>query len=173
MLGQAYLPLKRVIRVIFAGLGRIRMKPGQRQSTLAALGASAGIALAGAVVWGLVALLFHIQLSLIGLLIGAGVGLMVARFRPGHVPTIATGAVIAVVGCALGTLLAMVFIALNQQVGISFILGHLGLLLHDYPSNVGGLGLLFYAVAAYAAIRVPLRARRAQAPSLPPQPPPQ
>jgi hypothetical protein len=170
MLGPAYLPVKRVIRVIFGVLGRMRMSPAQRQSTLAALGASAGIALAGAVVWGLVALLFHLQLSLIGLLIGAGVGLMVARFRPGHLPTIATGAVIAVVGCVLGTLLAMVFIALGQQVGLSFILGHLSLLLHDYPSNVGGLGLLFYAVAAYAAVRVPLRARRrAQAP--PPAPP--
>jgi hypothetical protein len=149
-----------VTSMIFAGLSRMKSAPAGRQSTLAALAAATGVAVAGAVVWGLVALLIHRQLSLLGLLIGAGVGFMVARFRAGHLPAIVAGAVIAVAGCALGTLLGMVFIALNQQVSLSVILHNLGPLFRAYPGNVGVLGLLFYALAAFAAIRVPLQGSR-------------
>jgi hypothetical protein len=146
--------------MIFAGLSRVRVTTG-RQSTLAALAAAIGVAFAGAVLWGLVALLIHRQLSLLGLLIGAGVGSMVARYRAGHLPTIIAGAVIAVAGCALGTLLGVVFTLLKQHVTISQILAHFSLVARSLsPGNLGALGLLFYAVAAYAAIRVPLPGRR-------------
>jgi hypothetical protein len=156
--------------MIIAGLSRMKSPPAGRQSTLAALAAATGVAVTGAVVWGLVALLIHRQLSLLGLLIGAGVGFMVARYRPGHMPAIVAGAVIAVAGCALGTLLGMVFIALNEQISLSVILHNLGPLFRAYPGNVGVLGVLFYALAAFAAIRVPLQgnrrpARMAQAPA--------
>jgi hypothetical protein len=159
---RAHPPPGKVTTMIFAALRLVRGKPGGRQSTLAALGAAVGVAIAGAVVWGLVALLIHRQLSLLGLVIGVGVGLVVARFRPGHWPTIVTGAVIAVAGCALGTLLGQVFLLLSAQVSLSVILGHLNLLFRAYPSNVGALGLLFYALAAYGAIRVPLQSQRRQ-----------
>jgi uncharacterized membrane protein len=145
--------------MLFAGLGRIRVSPDGRQSSLLALGSAAGAALAGAVVWGLIALLIHRQLSLIGLAIGVTVGALVARFRPGHRPTIAAGAIIAVAGCALGTLLGQVFLLLNAQVSLSVIVGHLNLVLRDYPRNVGALGVVCYLVAAYGAVRVPLRGR--------------
>jgi hypothetical protein len=134
--------------------------PRQQPSTVAALTASAGIALAGAVLWGLVAMVFRTQLPLIGLLIGGGVGVVVAHFRGAHWPTMAAGAVIAVAGCALGTLLAIVFVLLRSGIGLSFVLGHFGGplgVLHYYPSSVGVLGLVFWAVAAFAAIRIPLR----------------
>jgi hypothetical protein len=139
-------------------------QPGRWRSALAAVAAAIGVAIAGAVIWGLVALLIHKQLSLLGLAIGLGVGAVIARYRPGNLPIIIAGAVIAVAGCALGTLLAQVFLLLNQQIGLSVILSHLGALFHDYPRNVGLLGLLFYALAAYGAIRVPLRSRRRIAP---------
>jgi hypothetical protein len=146
--------------MIFAGLSRVRVTAG-RKSTLAALAAAIGVAIAGAVLWGLVALLIHRQLSLLGLLIGGGVGSVVARYRAGHLPTIIAGAVIAVAGCALGTLLGVVFTLLKEHVTISQILAHFSLVARSLsPGNLGALGLLFYAVAAYAAIRVPLPGRR-------------
>jgi hypothetical protein len=149
--------------VIFAGLRMIRGKSGNRQSSAVALAGAVGVALAGAVVWGLVAMLIHKQLSLLGLAIGVAVGRVVARFRAGHLPTIIAGAVIAVAGCALGTFLGQVFLLLNQGSSLSDILSNLSALLRDYPTNVGALGLLFYAIAAYGAIRVPLRTQRRSA----------
>ena len=132
---------------------------GRPESTLAALGAATGAALAGAIVWGLIALLVHRQLSLIGLAIGVSVGALVARFRPGHLPTIVGGAAIAVAGCALGTLLGQVFLLLRARVGLPVILAHLDVVLREFPANVGVLGISFYALAAYGAVRVPLRGR--------------
>jgi hypothetical protein len=145
--------------MLFAGLARVRVRPDGRQSALLALGSAAGAALAGAVVWGLIALLVHRQLSLIGLAIGLAVGALVARFRPGHRPTIAAGAVVAVAGCALGTLLGQVFLLLSAQVSLPVIMSHLNLVLRAYPRNVGALGVGCYLIAGYAAVRVPLRGR--------------
>ena len=149
--------------MLLRGFSRAGARPASRQNAAIAVGLAVVVALAGAVLWGLVAMLFNLQLSLIGLLIGAGVGAVVARYRAGHRPTIIAGAVIAVAGCALGTLLAMVFRLLKAQVPLSYILGHLtgpSGLFHYYPSEVGGLGLLFWAVAAYAAVRIPLQRQR-------------
>jgi hypothetical protein len=146
--------------LIFLALRKIRASPSGRPSTAAALAAAAGVALAGAVLWGLISMLFHVQLSLLGVLIGAGVGVMVARFRPGHRPTIIAGAVIAVLGCALGTLLGEVLYLLQQHVTMAEILGHLNVVFRDYPGNVSGLGWLFFAIAAFTAIRVPLNSQR-------------
>ena len=149
--------------MLLRGLSRASARPASRQNALIAVGLAIAVALAGAVLWGLVAMAFNIQLSLLGLLIGAGVGAVVARYRAGHRPTIIAGAVIAVAGCALGTLLGMIFQLIRHQVPLSYILGHLsgpGGLFHYYPGEVGVLGLLFWAVAAYAAIRIPLQSQR-------------
>jgi hypothetical protein len=150
--------------VIF-GVSRMAASPARRPSTLTALALALAAALAGAVLWGLAALVFHRQLSLVGLLIGLGAGLAVARYRPGHLPAIVAGAVIAVIGCALGTLLAIVFALLDAGASLSTIMRHLGAVARGYPAAVGWLGLLFWLIAAYAAVRVPLRAGAAQAAS--------
>jgi hypothetical protein len=146
--------------MIFAVMRAVRARPGGRPSTPAALGGAAAVAVAGALAWGLVALLTHKQLSLIGLVIGLGVGAVVTRFRPGSRPVIVAGAVIAVAGCALGTLLGQVFLLLSAQWSLGDIFGHLNLVARAYPRNVGWLGVLFYALAAYGAVRVPLQASR-------------
>jgi hypothetical protein len=142
------------------GVSRTPSRPAGKASTLLALGLAIAAAVAGAVLWGLAALVIHRQLSLIGLLIGLGAGSAVARFRPGHRPTIVAGAVIAVGGCALGTFLAIVFTLLDEQVTVSTIISNLSVILHSYPSAVGGLGLLFWLIAAYAAVSIPLRGQR-------------
>lgn len=145
------------------GVSRMSFRPAGKPSTLLALGLAVAAAVAGAVLWGLVALLIHRQLSLIGLLIGLGAGSAVAKYRPGHRPTVIAGAVIAVAGCALGTFLAIVFTLLNAQVSLATIMSNLSIILRGYPSAVGALGLLFWLIAAYAAVRVPLRSQRAAA----------
>ena len=142
------------------GASRLIVSPARRPSTLAALSFAAGAAIVGAAAWGLVALLVHRQLSLLSLLIGAAVGVAVARYRPGHLPTIVAGAVIAVTGCALGTLLAIVFSLLDAQVSAGTIVAHANVVARAYPGAVGWLGLLFWLLAAYPAVRVPLRAAR-------------
>jgi hypothetical protein len=152
------------VTVVIFGISRLAASPARRPSTLVALGLAVATALAGAVLWGLAALVFHRQLSLVGLLIGLGTGLAVARYRPRHVRTIVAGAVIAVAGCALGTLLAIVFSLLDAGISLSTITGHLGTVLRGYPGAVGWLGLLFWLIAAYAAVRVPLRARASTSP---------
>jgi len=145
------------------GVSRSPSRPAGKASTLLALGLAIAAAVGGAVLWGLAALVIHRQLSLIGLLIGLGAGAAVAKFRPGHRPTILAGAVIAVAGCALGTFLAIVFTLLDEQVSVSTIFANLNVILRSYPSAVGVFGLLFWVIAAYAAIRVPLRGQRAAA----------
>jgi hypothetical protein len=142
------------------GASRMVVSPARRPSTLAALGLAAGAAIVGALAWGLVALLVHRQLSLLSLLIGAGAGVAVARYRPGHLPSIVAGAVIAVAGCALGTLLAIVFSLLDAQVSMGTIVAHANVVARAYPSAVGWLGLLFWLVAAVTAVNVPLRSSR-------------
>lgn len=146
------------------GVSRVSSRPGGTAGTLLALGLAIAAAVAGAVLWGLAALLIHRQLSLIGLLIGLGAGSAVARHRPSHWPTVAAGAVIAVAGCALGTFLAIVFTLLDAQVSLATIMSNLNVIVRGYPSAVGALGLLFWLIAAYAAVRVPLRSQRAIAP---------
>jgi hypothetical protein len=149
--------------LLFRGFTQAGARSASRQNAIIAVSLAVAVALAGAVVWGLAAMLINLQLSLFGLLIGAAVGVVVARYRAGHRPTIIAGAVIAVAGCALGVLLGMIFQLLHHHVPLSYILGHLGGpggLLHYYPSQVGLLGLLFWAVAACAAIRIPGQIQR-------------
>jgi hypothetical protein len=143
-------------------------RPDGALGTVLAMAASVGVAIIGAVLWGLVAMLFKTQLSLFGLLIGGGVGLVVARYRRSHWPTVLAGAVIAVAGCALGTLLGLVFVLLDAGFSLPFVLGHLGGpsgVLHYFPSSVGVLGLIFWAIAAFAAIWIPLRGLRPSTPA--------
>jgi hypothetical protein len=149
-----------MLSAVMFGISRLSARPAGRQSTLAALGLALAAAVAGAILWGLVALVLHRQLSLLGLLIGLGVGVAVARYRPGHLPTIVTGAVIALAGCALGTFLAIVFSLLSDQVSVATVVRNLTVVLHGLPSAVGVLGLVFWLIAASAAIVVPLRSQR-------------
>jgi hypothetical protein len=145
------------------GASKLSVSPARRSSTLAALSLAAGAAIAGAAVWGFVTLIVHQQLSLLSLLIGAAVGVAVARYRPGHLPTIVAGALIAVAGCALGTLMAIVFSLLDANVSAGAIIAHANVVARAYPAAVGWLGLLFWLLACCPAVSVPLRAARRSA----------
>ena len=145
---------------MFLALRGLSGRPAGRQSTVAAVAGAVGVAIAGAVVWGLVERLFNIQFSLISVAIGAGVGYMVARYRTGHMPTIIAGVVIAVLGCALGSFLALVFAVMSEGYTLGYIFSNLAAVIRLYPHTLGGLTLLFWLVAAYAAFRVPYQGQR-------------
>jgi hypothetical protein len=63
--------------------------------------------------------------------------------------------VLAVFGCALGSLVAEILV-INRADGapISLILAHLGDVFRVYPRGVGGLGFLFWVIAALYGYRI-------------------
>src|SRR5690349_10190703 len=111
--------------------------------------AGVSVAVAGSVLWGLIAAAARYQFSILAVAIGLGVGIVMARLRPGDRPLAIAAAIVSVAGCALGSLAAEVLIALNDGIAAAELLGHSGLVLRAYPATVGWLGLLFWALAAY------------------------
>jgi hypothetical protein len=131
----------------------------QRQGSLGtAVLAGAGVAVAGAVVWGLIAYLTKYQLSLMAVFLGAAVGAVMFRVG-GRIrnPALAAAAgVLAILGCALGSLIAQILVLLSDGIPGSLIMSHLNLVLRAYPSSVGALGLFFWAIAAIYGYRIAL-----------------
>jgi len=139
--------------MFFHGVSSAPASASQRGSLGRALLAGAGAAVAGAVVWALIAYLTNRQFSLIAVLVGLAVGYEVHRFRPGDVTAAAGGAGLALLGCALGTFLGLVFVALGAGAGLGTILGHLNIIMHAYPHSVGLLGAFFWLIAAGIGFR--------------------
>ena len=132
-------------------------RPGR--ASLTAIGLAVAAALAGALLWGLAAMLLDRQFLLAALLIGVGAGYSVARYRPAHWPTIGAAAAVTVCGCALGTALAIVFVLLRRH-GLDSVMANLDAVARIYPRAVGWLGLVFWIAAAALAACIPLRRRR-------------
>jgi len=132
------------------------------RASLTAAGLAAATALGGALLWGLAAAALDRQFLAAALLIGIGAGSCVARWRPGHWPTIAAGTALTLCGCALGTLLAVVFVLLGRH-NLATVLAHLGAVARIYPSAVGWLGLVFWVAAAVVAGGIPLLRQRGTA----------
>jgi predicted membrane protein len=129
------------------------------RASLTATGLAAATALCGALLWGLAAVALDRQFLLAALLIGGGAGSCVARWRPGHWPTIAAGTALTLCGCALGTLLAVVFVLLGRH-SLAAVLANLHAVARIYPSAVGWLGLAFWVAAAGLAAGIPLLRQR-------------
>ena len=154
-------------------------RPDQRGRLVLAVLAGLAAAVVGAFAWGLVAYLTKHQFSLVAVVIGVAVGGAVAKFRAGDPVAAAASAVLALLGCALGAFLALVFTTLGAGIGLATILGHLNVLVNAYPHTVGLLGVVFWLVAAFLGFRTALggarrpQSRRAPAhhPGAPGQPP--
>jgi hypothetical protein len=142
-------------------------RPARRGSMALAVLAGLGAAVAGALAWGLVAYLTKHQFSLVAVVIGVAVGGAVGKFRAGDPVAAAASAVLALLGCALGAFLALVFTTLSAGIGLATILGHLNVLLSAYPHTVGILGVIFWLVAAYLGFRTALSGARGQRPRRP------
>jgi hypothetical protein len=153
-----------------SGMDTQAQPPGRLgQAVLAGI----GVAVAGALVWGLIAYLTKHQFSLMALLIGFAVATVVVRVAGG---TRSPGlgvicAVLAVFGCALGSFVAEILVLLGHGVPASLIMANLNLVLKDYPSAVGGLGFVFWVFGALYGYRIAMGApawgRRAARPGLP------
>jgi hypothetical protein len=157
-----------------SGMGAEGQPPG---SPGMAVLAGLGVAVAGSVVWGLVAYVAKHQFSLLAVVLGFAVGAAVFRVggRKRNTGLAVAGAVLAVFGCALGSLVAEIMILRGHGVPLGLIMSHLDLVLREYPSAVGGLGLFFWVIAALYGYRnalgMPMRGRgRARRPA--PQPGP-
>jgi len=146
-----------------------------RSSVTRALVGGVEVAVVGAVAWGVVAYLTKHQYSLIALAVGIGIGYMVSRYRRGDPVVSAAAAVLALLGCALGTFVALVFVALRTDG-----MGHLNAIVRAYPGSVGTLGIVLWLMAAVAAFTYPMgvhastsaqRPQDRQEPQFSPRPP--
>jgi len=132
-----------------------------RQRSLAmALSAGAGVALVGAVVWGLITYLTKHELSVLAVVLGLAVGTVVARIRPGDMTAAAGSAVISLLGAVLGTILVTVFVLVHAGIGLGTVLAHLGTVWSLTLKSVDFLGYLFWALAAFFGFRIPLQVAR-------------
>ena len=113
------------------------------------------VAIACAVVWGVISYATKYEFSIMALLVGLAVGAVMARI--GRVRTPAFGVVsglLAVLGCALGSLVAEILIINRHGIPLSFIFAHVNVVFQDYPHYVGGLGFLFWVFAALYGYRI-------------------
>jgi hypothetical protein len=113
------------------------------------------VAIACALVWGVIAYSTKYQFSIMAILVGLAVGTVVARV--GRVRSTGLGiasALLAVFGCALGSLVAEILILLRNGASLSEILSGLNIVFRFYPSAVGGLGFAFWALAALYGYRI-------------------
>ena len=137
------------------------MGPQVRQgSPSKAVLAGIGVAVAGSLVWGLIAYLTKYQLSVMALAIGAAVGTVVIRVngRNRHPGLAVASAALSVFGCALGSLVAEILVLLSHGIPASVIMANLNLVLRVYPKAVGGLGFLFWILAALYGYRIAMGA---------------
>src|SRR6266487_229099 len=84
------------------------------------------VAIACSLGWGVIAYVTQYQLSIMAILVGLAVGTVLARVGGVRNTGLGiAGAVLAVFGCALGSLVAEILLLLRHSVPISEILAHL------------------------------------------------
>jgi hypothetical protein len=133
--------------------------------------AGLGAAVAGSVIWAVIAYLTKHEYSLVAILVGSMVGYTISRIRPGSAAAAAVGAILALLGCALGTFFALIAVAMQAGAGLGAVLGHMNVIVRAYPHSVGGLGLVFWlmAVAIGFVYTLGLRHDRWRQPGLDPR----
>ena len=113
------------------------------------------VAVACALVWGVISYATTYQFSIMAILVGLAVGTVMARIGRVKSPAFAiVSAALAVFGCALGSLVAEILVLNRHGVSLSQILAHLDVVFHFYPQAVGGLGFLFWIFAALYGYRI-------------------
>jgi len=131
---------------------------GRRRSAAITLLAGLGATVAGSVLWGLAAYLLRHEFSVLAVLMGLGVGSVVARLRPGQRSAAAAAAISSAAGCAAGSLLAEILLAIGDHIPVTALAGHSGEIIRAYPATVGWLGFVFWMLAAvvgYAVVAWP------------------
>jgi hypothetical protein len=115
-----------------------------------AIAVGAAVAIACAFVVGLIGGATNTQFAYGAVLIGFLAGLAMRKIRTDSQTAIA-GAVVALVGSALSSVIALtVHLVKVGQIPLSFVLGHESTVISDVPHYIGFFGFLCWAIAAYA-----------------------
>jgi hypothetical protein len=113
------------------------------------------VAIACALIWGVISYATKYEFSIMAILVGLAVGSVMARIGRMRTPAFGVAsALLAVFGCALGSLVAEILVINRHGEPLSWILAHLNLVFQVYPHAVGGLGFLFWALAALYGYRI-------------------
>ena len=123
--------------------------PPPSRSLGLAIAAGAAVAVASAFVVGLIGGATNTQFAYGAVLIGFLAGLVMRKIRADAQTAIA-GAVVALVGSALSSVIALTLHVVKVgQIPLSFVLGHESTVISDVPHYIGFFGFLCWAIAAY------------------------
>ena len=123
--------------------------PPPSRSLGLAIAAGAAVAVASAFVVGLIGGATNTQFAYGAVLIGFLAGLVMRKIRADAQTAIA-GAVVALVGSALSSVIALTLHVVKVgQIPLSFVLGHESTVISDVPHYIGFFGFLCWALAAY------------------------
>jgi hypothetical protein len=154
-----------------AGQGAVELEPGRVQYALGVLRdqqnlgigilAGAAAAIVGAGVWALVTVLTEYQIGWMAVAVGALVGFSLRKFGKGIDKTFGiAGAVLALVGCILGNLLAVCgFVSVQEAMPFLQVLGRLNpaVIVDLLKMTFSPMDLLFYGIAVYEGYKISFR----------------
>lgn len=137
------------------------------------LAAAVGAAIVGAILWAVITVTSDYRIGVVAVGIGFLVGLAVERFGGGDARLPVIAALIALLGCLLGDLLADAhIIAKDLRIGTFDVLQHPHGLWNVYTHTFRAFDAVFYAIAGYEGYRFGRRGvLRAQAARVANQPP--
>src|SRR5215813_2550102 len=120
-----------------------------------AVAAGAAVAIGCGLAWGLFSYTTKHEFSIVAILVGLAVGSVMARIGRIKSPGFAiAAALLAVAGCALGSLFAEILVLVRHGLSIGESLAHFNLIMQAYPRFVGALGFVFWALAALYGYRL-------------------
>jgi hypothetical protein len=129
-----------------------------------------GAAIVGAIAWAVITVLTKAQIGFMAIAVGLLVAWAVRTLGKGETqPFAVVGAVLALLGCALGNLLsACAFLADAQSMSLTSVLGRVAgdpaLAGSLMSASFDGMDLVFYAIAAYEGYKF-ARVRRVAVPA--------
>jgi hypothetical protein len=134
-------------------------KAGPKPSLLFGFIGGAVGALVGAIIWGLFTAITKWEIGWIALGIGALTGMGVRYFGNGHDPRFgAIGAILAGIGCFVGNVLAIYFMAVSLRPDLAGrILQHIDVLIQVMGANMTFIDGLFYLIAIYEGFKFAMR----------------
>lgn len=130
--------------------------------------AAIGAAIIGAIGWAVITSVTNYRIGFVAVGVGFLVGLAIERFGGGDARLPVIGAIVALIGCVLGDMLADAhLVSRDFHVPLSTVLSHPHLLWDVYKGQFRFLDAVFYAIAAYEGFkfgaRGVMRARAARA----------
>jgi hypothetical protein len=144
-------------KAVQQALDRLR----EDQNFNAAVSAGMVAAVVGAIVWAFVTVLTKYQIGWMAVGVGFLVGYAVRRFGRGIEPRFGyLGAVLALIGCGLGNLLAVIgLVAEQEQIALLSLLGRVdwGAVPGIMAATFNPMDLLFYGIAVYEGYKFSFR----------------